>query len=82
MAQAAAGKRVAQALHATLAIVTERDIRPSMNSQAFAAYRQGRFFYNRRAPGDVEMAVKLFEVAANAATQAAAQDGRCALVRS
>jgi hypothetical protein len=76
MAQAAAGKRVAQA------IVTERDIRPSMNSQAFAAYRQGRFFYNRRAPGDVEMAVKLFEVAANASAQAAAQDGRCALVRS
>ena len=54
---------VAQALNVTLANVTERDIRASVNSEAFSVYLQGRFFYNRRASGDVERAVKLYEEA-------------------
>src|SRR5438105_6939027 len=54
---------VAQALNVTLANVTERDIRASANSEALSVYLQGRFLYNRRASGDVESAVKLYEEA-------------------
>jgi tetratricopeptide (TPR) repeat protein len=40
--------------------VTEREIPASVNSQALSAYLQGRYFCNRRAPGDVETAVNLY----------------------
>ncbi len=53
---------VASALDATLAGRAPRGEMPG-NAQAYERYLQGKFFYERRAPGDFERAVRYFEEA-------------------
>ncbi len=53
---------VAAALDVTLARVPPKDQMPR-SADAYASYLQGKFFYERRAPGDFERAVKYFEEA-------------------
>jgi len=51
---------VAAALDATIAAGAARGEAP-VNAEAYQVFLRGRFFYNRRAPGDVERAVAQFE---------------------
>lgn len=53
---------VAQSLNIRLASAGRRDI-ASPSAEASARYLEGRFFYNRRAPGDVAKAIELYEEA-------------------
>ena len=54
---------VQQGLSVTLANLNKRNVRAPVNSEAFSLYLQGRFFHNRRAPGDLDRAVALYEEA-------------------
>jgi len=52
---------VAHSLHVALDDAARRDASAPRRAEVFSLYLQGRFFHNRRAPGDIERAVKLYQ---------------------